>query len=140
MAVRVSEDWLRRNYRDADRVLSEGTPAAPSGRKAAHERFVMNRTEGLYAAELDRREAAGEIRGWEFERVTFRLGPEMTFTPDFSVEGLDGLFTFVDVKGKHTFEDSTIKVKAAAVLFPQHGFAQARLVAGAWKERFFKSS
>lgn len=109
-------------------------------RGAAHVRGVMNRTEGRFAAILEMQRLFGEIRGWSFEPETLILGPRFTFTPDFKVEELDGTLTWYDVKGRHVWEDATIKIKAAALLLPQYRFAQARWVNNSeWKYRFFAS-
>lgn len=117
-----------------------GIPWPPDAKgRPAHVPGQMNKLESRFALLLEARQWAGEIRGWWFEAETFALGPEMTFTPDFRVELLDGSFEFVDVKGAHTWEDSTIKIKAAAVLYPQHRFYQARWKCGVWRTRMFRS-
>lgn len=109
-------------------------------RKAAHRRFEMNWTESRYAEVLEGRRLCGELRSWEFERYTFRLGPEMTFTPDFAIEELDGWLTLVDTKNsKHIWEDATVKAKAAATLYPFHRWQQAVLKSGEWHVRTFKA-
>lgn len=97
----------------------------------------MNRTENRYAEELEARRLLGEIRAWAFEVDTLRLGPEMTYTPDFRVEELDGSITYDDVKGRHTWEDSTVKAKTAAVLYPRHRFRQVRWDGQGWQMRTF---
>ena len=118
-------------------------PSRPSKggkrRGAAHVRGVMNRTEGRFAAILEMQRLFGEIKGWSFEPETLVLGPKLTFTPDFKVEELDGSLTWYDVKGKHVWEDSVVKAKAAAVIFPQYRFAQVRWNGSEWKSRFFSS-
>jgi hypothetical protein len=50
---------------------------------------------------------------------------------------LDGRYTFVDVKGRFVWEDATVKIKAAAVLFPQHKFQQVKKAGSAWVVREF---
>lgn len=107
--------------------LGDLFPSGSKGSRApAHERFAMNRTESRFAEHLEARKLAGEIRGWEFERDTFVLSPDMTLTPDFRIETNDRMYEFVDVKGKHTWDDSVVKGKAAAALFPQHRFFLAK--------------
>jgi hypothetical protein len=93
----------------------------------AHTRFVMNLTESRFAEHLEGRRLAGEIRGWAFEEDTLVLAPDMTLTPDFRVDQLDGWSDYFDVKrskrdGGHTWEDSVVKSKAAAAIFPFHRF------------------
>jgi hypothetical protein len=70
----------------------------------------------------------GQITAWEFEPDTLRLAPDMTYTPDFKVFDGDKPIRYYDVKGRHTWEDSIIKGKAAAVIFPQHEFYLATYV------------
>jgi hypothetical protein len=92
------------------------------------ERGMMNKTEARFANNLEARRLAGEITAWEFEGDTLRLSPDMTYTPDFRVEHGVGQVDYYDVKGRHTWEDSIIKGKAAAVIFPQHRFFLATYV------------
>lgn len=118
------------------------SPKAASKRKqAAHVRGVMNRTENRYAAALEAQRLTGEIRAWAFEVDTLVLAPGMTLTPDFRVEPVDpaARLIYVDVKGRHVWEDATVKIKAAAVMYPQHRFQQARWDGWNWKLREFPS-
>lgn len=115
-------------------------PAETPKRKAAHTRFTMNWTEERFARVLEGRRLCKEIKGWSFETYTFRLGPEMTFTPDFAVEENDGWMSFYDTKNaKHKWEDATIKIKTAAILYPYHHWNQATLRSGEWHIRTFRS-
>ena len=122
--------------------IPEGRPLAlpvePPKRRPAHTRFVMNWTEERFAQVLEGRRLCKEIKSWEFERYTFRLGPEMTFTPDFAVQENDGWLTLIDVKGRHKWEDATIKIKAAALHYPFHRWQQAVLKSGEWHIRTFR--
>jgi hypothetical protein len=90
--------------------------------KAARGRGVMNYTEARFANHLEFQRIVGQITAWEFEADTLRLAPDMTYTPDFKVFDGDKPIRYYDVKGRHTWEDSIIKGKAAAVIFPQHEF------------------
>jgi hypothetical protein len=54
--------------------------------------------------------------------MVLRIGPDMTFEPDFMVEDLDGQFWLVDTKGPHAWEDSRIKIKIAAEKFACWGW------------------
>jgi RNA polymerase primary sigma factor len=107
-------------------------------RRAAHPRGVMNRTEDRYAEALEAQRLLGEIKAWSFEPDTLRLAPDMTYTPDFRVEPIDNSqLIYVDIKGKHIWEDATVKIKAAAVLYPQHRFQQVRWDGWKWTVREF---
>jgi hypothetical protein len=131
--------------RKAAEALGLGHLYPKGSRGSAHERFKMNRAEARFAEWQEGRRLAGEIRAWSFERDTLVLTPDMKYTPDFRIEELTGLFTFVDVKGGHVWEDSIIKAKAAAGLFPWHQFfiatwrpdriARNRLVLAQWDLR-----
>jgi hypothetical protein len=134
MSVRLSDAWLRKHRPD---LLPQAK--GQKRRRAAHVPGVMNKTESRFAELLEARRLLGEIKGWAFEAETLPLGPEMTFCPDFRVEELDGSISFVDVKGAHVWEDSVIKGKTAATLYPQYAFYQAKWVKGDWKIRRFKS-
>jgi alpha-galactosidase len=101
---------------------------------------VPNLTERRFAEHLEIRKLAGEIRSFAYEPEVLRLGPEMTYCPDFRIEEFDGSFTMVDVKGRYIFEDSVIKIKAAAVMYPQHRFMQAKWTRDkGWKFRVFRA-
>lgn len=107
-------------------------PKRYGGKRApSHVRFFMNGTEQRYAEMLESQRLAGEIRDWCFEQDTFILAPTMSLTPDFRVEELDGRYSFTDVKraAGWSHEDSIIKTKTAAVLFPQHRWFIAAWVA-----------
>jgi hypothetical protein len=127
--------------REAEKIgLSHLYPKAK--RKPSHTPGVPNLTERRFRDYLEVLRLAGEIRSYAFEPEVLPLGPEMTLTMDYGVEELDGSITLYDCKGRrYVWEDSTIKIKAAAVLYPQYRFAQAKwLGKGAgWKIRFFRS-
>jgi hypothetical protein len=101
----------------------------------------MNRTESRFAEGLEARRLCGEIKVWAFEPEVLALGPEMSFCPDFRVVELDGSVSWYDVKRLRgwSHEDATIKIKMAAVLYPDDAFYQARWDGKTWKIRRFKS-
>lgn len=87
-------------------------------RKPSHVKGEMNKLEALYAQRLDALKHDGAVKFWQFERLTFPLAPDTTLTPDFVV------FTPTDVeiheiKGGHVWEDSWVKFKIAATMYPQ---------------------
>lgn len=116
--------------------------------KGKHKPGEMNKGEAAFAQYLDMRKAAGDIQGWWFESMTFKLAPDLRYTPDFAVWETDDTFTFYEIKGKTTSkradgsrvakpfyhgEDGRIKVKVAPRLFPFR-FRVAFPNAGAWEE------
>lgn len=90
-------------------------------RSGGTKRGQMNRTEAAFAAELELRKAAGEVRLWRYEAVKFVVGESTCFyTPDFMVLLADDTIEFVDVKGSGPIEEaSKVKIKAAALQYPE---------------------
>lgn len=79
----------------------------------------MNNTEARYAALLDQRKSAGEILWWAYEGISFRLADlRCHYHPDFSVMLPDGTMEIHETKGGFAREDSLIKLKVAASLYP----------------------
>ena len=92
------------------------------GRGRRPDNTVMNKSEAAYAAELDRRKAAGEITDWKFHAVTLVIAnppraQDARWTPDFAVWGLDMVLEFHDVKG-HMMDHAIVRMKAAASQYP----------------------
>jgi len=87
----------------------------------------MNKTEARYATQLELRKQAGEIRGYRYEPVTFRLAKVTRYTPDFMVELLSGEMCFQEVKGARgdgylSDPVGKVKIKIAAEMFPEFYF------------------
>ena len=110
--------WTNKRFSGAKRV-------AHAARKAGE----MNKTESAYAAHLDRMRAAGDVVAWWFEPVALVLshGNACRYTPDFMVQRADGVLELHEVKGSRkrdgrtvpvVEEDSMVKIKAAAELYP----------------------
>jgi hypothetical protein len=78
----------------------------------------MNRTEAAYAAELERQKAAGEVLWWKFEGLKLRLADNTFLTVDFAVMVKDGTLEMREVKGGYWQDDSRVKIKVAASLYP----------------------
>lgn len=78
----------------------------------------MNKTERRFARYLDDLKFSGDIRGYWFESVKFRLANRCWYTPDFLVQFRDGSFILHEVKGTYVREDSWIKLKVAADSMP----------------------
>jgi hypothetical protein len=77
----------------------------------------MNRTEAEYAKTLGLAKTIGLIHSWHFQRLTFILGPDLRYTPDFMVVQADGFIRFDEIKG-YEREDAVVKFKLAAELHP----------------------
>jgi hypothetical protein len=82
----------------------------------------MNRTEASYADILTRLQMTKHISAYRYESIKLRLAENTTYTPDFEVVRTDGSIEFHEVKGGFTREDSWIKLKVAAELYPEFKF------------------
>ncbi len=85
----------------------------------------MTHAEKAYAWWLKKEEMEGRIVAWYFERLTLTLtrgrrpgSRAMNYTPDFLVVLLGGSFRVIEIKGPFIREDSVLKFKMAAELFP----------------------
>lgn len=119
------------------------TPATPSisetewvaGRLKAHAPVrkpgTMNKLEARYAAHLRALVAAGDVVAFWFEAVTFKLGPDCRFTPDFKVQMRDGSIEFHECKGFRR-DDAMAKIRIAAGQHPER-FMLVEGNKGAWK-------
>lgn len=75
----------------------------------------MSNAELEYAMILERMKREHEIESYKYEGVTLKLADGCRFTPDFFVvvSALVLRLRFVEVKGKHVWEDSIVKFKVA---------------------------
>lgn len=89
----------------------------PRGGRTQHKPGVMNKREARYAAELELRRRAGEIKQWAFEAVKFRLADRTFYTPDFVVWNNDGTMECVEIKGWME-DDAAVKWKVVQELYP----------------------
>ena len=80
--------------------------------------------EAEFAAELRCWQESGEIQLWRYEPITLRLGPGLTYRPDFWVVWEDGSCGFVEVKGWMR-DDARAKLLAAAEQYPEFRFLLA---------------
>lgn len=103
---------------------------------------TMNKTEAAYAAHLALLKAAGEIAGYWFEAVKFRLADRTHYEPDFLVLRADGVLEAHEVKGARAVfqDDARVKLKLAAATFPLRFLAvypQSKRAGGAWDVEAF---
>ena len=77
---------------------------------------VMNKLEQRYAQYLDLQLKAGEIQDWQYETITFKLGHDTRYTPDFPVIAKDDTLEFHETKG-FKFAKNMQKLKIAASMF-----------------------
>ena len=116
--VRWSEEDLRRHQRR--------TGTAPIA--AVYEdcyRRGMNKTEAVYALELETRRLAREIKAWRFEGTKLRLANGAWYKPDFTVVGIGGEIEMHEIKGFWR-EAARLRIKVAAEQHPWFRFIALR--------------
>lgn len=96
----------------------------------------MNKTEAAYALRLEALKQAGEVLWYKFEGMKFRLADNTFYTPDFIVLNGNSEMEAHEVKGFYITDDSLVKIKVAASLFP-FNFKMMILKKGAWEQRDF---
>lgn len=107
---------------------------SPHARGRARRRNAgeMNGLEQEFFNQLELRRLAGEFTHVFYEGFTFKLGPDLRYTPDFMVlETEGGFISFYETKGFFR-DDSRVKIIAASQMFPFFTFYLARKVRGAW--------
>jgi len=92
----------------------------------------MNQLESAYAMHLA---ADRDIAWFAYEGVTLKLAHDTRYTPDFAVMLRDGTLEMRECKGPHAFEDSLVKLKCAAAVFPFIFRLVTRSKDGAWESR-----
>jgi hypothetical protein len=92
---------------------------------------TMNGTEAAYAALLEAKRRAGQVRHVGFETIKLILADRTTYTPDFVVLDAEGLLEFHEVKG-FMRDDARVKLKVAARLFPWCTFRLIRKEKTRW--------
>jgi len=120
---------MNRNY--PHNVMAKGRPRRTPG--------TMNKAEAAYAGTLEVRKAAGELIGYWYEAVTFKLAKDTRYTPDFLVQLADGTLEAHEVKGFWE-DDARVKIKVAASMFPVLFRAmkpRAKKHGGGWEEEVF---
>lgn len=94
----------------------------------------MNKTERLYADLLERKKSVGEIIDYWFEMINLRIGDNCFYRIDFLVMNKDCTLEVHETKGGHITDDSLVKIRAAAEIYP-FKFIMMQLVKGEWHER-----
>lgn len=94
------------------------TAGAHQGRsRSRHLPGRMNGIEAKYAEVLKERMRVGEIVWWAFESVTFRLGADCRYTPDFLIQMADGSLEIAETKG-YFRDDARVKVSVMKEKYP----------------------
>ncbi len=134
----ASADFIRQNATGApipplDTAAARIAQATPKGGLRASKSVLerLNKTEARFKRELEARRLG--VVG--VHRFTLRIANDCRYTPDFDVVSEAGVVYFWEVKGGHVWEDSTIKLKSAASLYPMFRFFRAQWKAGRWVEQ-----
>lgn len=104
----------------------------------------MNRVERAYSVHLQVQLLVGAIRGWRFQEITLKLGPDCRYTPDFLVELADGTIALDDCKGTKRNKvtggegywaeaDAMVKIRAAASQFKLFRIRVCWLTSQGWQ-------
>lgn len=94
----------------------------------------LNKTERKFRDHLEFQKRGGLIRDYFVQRVTFKLGPDCHYKPDFMVIEVDSTITFVEVKG-WLYDDAQAKWRIAKGMFPHFRFRMVGHKGGEWIER-----
>lgn len=111
-------------------AMVDGKPISEAATKSTV-KAEMNKTEALYALELEQLKRDGVVVFWWFESIKLRLAKRTWYTPDFFVLFNDGRMLFVEIKG-FLREDAAVKFKTAREKFSWAEFTMIRRVKGHW--------
>lgn len=101
----------------------ERSRAARTGRTKLEEAFWDRVQEALAARVFE--------RAW-WEPIKLRLAGRTFYTPDCLIQWPEGDLAFCEVKGPFAREDSIVKLKTAAALYPCFGWALVTREGRAW--------
>src|SRR5579872_339508 len=132
-------------YRRRQFPQAEKFPPVKLRAHGSHTPGKMNKTEAAFAQHLDLLVKAGEINQWFFEQITLKLAADCRYTPDYSVIRNDvesdptWALTFYEVKARRkgrmfAEDDSKVKIKVAASMFPFRFFYAVPKSNGDWEE------
>ena len=107
-------------------------PTYDAAFRAAVPKRQWNKTEEAFSRILDARVRAGEIIDWRFEGITFKLGRDCRYTPDFAVFDSAGRLHLYEVKGGHVRDDAQAKFRMAAAAYPCLSWWWAQYKKGRW--------
>lgn len=104
-------------WSDKDVLRASGIVAKAS--VTVGDRRKKNKTERAYE-DLFLRPAmqAGDVVWYAFERMTFLIGNDCRYTPDFAVQLASGEMELHEVKGGFIREDARVKFRSCAEQFP----------------------
>ena len=115
-------------------AIKESIRNLSAGHRVSHTFGEMNGLEKRYGAHLDIRKAVGEIISWKFEPIKLKLAQSTFYNIDFLLWMSNGSIELHEAKG-HWEDDSRVKIKVAAQLFPEFKFVAVQWdkARGDWK-------
>lgn len=128
MTLRLTEEQLQDVLKR--RALIGSVPAVIRQKPSAKRRG-SNKLEAAYGQRLETLRAQGEVLAYFFERLTLKIADDCRYTPDYFVVTPTGM-ELHEVKGPQAWEDSIIKLKVAADMFPWFRFSLQKRVKGEW--------
>jgi hypothetical protein len=97
----------------------------------------LNKTEQAYSDYLRDLMLAGEVLWYRFEGIKLKLADNTFLTMDFAVLHKSGVMQLIDVKGGWATEDSRIKIKIAAEMYPFRFVIVKKAKGGGWDREEF---
>lgn len=116
-------------------------PRKAHGNSRRHVPGVMNRTETRYSEYLANRLLIGEIQWWEFEPITFKLGKDLRWTPDFLILTRELELEFHDTKAgtsQKKKDDLGVKVSTGKYVPRVEDDARVKIIMAAEKWPFLQ--
>jgi len=133
--MRLQLTDLPRHMQDQVSAQLHAAPAAPASSikvaikaKPSADESKLNKLESAWLAVL----RADITLAWVgVHALTFKIGDDCRYTPDFIALNLDGELIAYETKG-FMRDDARVKLKVAARMFPFVGFVLVERKAGAW--------
>lgn len=99
----------------------------------------MTQTEREFSVWLEARKRTGEIDGWTFGLVKLKLADKCWYTPDFITWVRDIVhggvrLTFIEIKGKHIWDDAKVKYRVAKEQVTWADWEQWQKIEGRWTQ------
>ncbi len=104
--------------------------------KRAQQGRGENQLELAFGERIHMARILDEIHDFWLKPFVLRIGPSMTFEPDFMVlDGSEGKTWIIDTKGQWVDGDSRIKIKIASEKFPQWRWLIVTRPDGVWRAK-----
>jgi len=137
-------NWTEQQVADYYAGRGKGIPLTTTAEKKTHSRGshtpgTMNKIESRCAQYLDLMKKMGDLKEWFFEKVTLKIGPDCRLTVDFMLVMTSGEIKFWEVKHirrgtMHSEDDSKVKMRVAAGMFPWRFYWVVPMANGSWEE------